>query len=349
MGAEGRVTYLSIVVPCYNEELCLDTLHRRVTDAAKAVTDDYELILVNDGSKDRTWPIIADLAAQDDRVVGVDLSRNHGHQLALTAGLSLARGDYILIIDADLQDPPEALRPMLDMMRDEQADVVYGQRLTRAGETFGKQITAKLFYRMLKRLSDVDLPLDTGDFRLMSRRALAALMAMPEQSRFIRGMVAWIGFKQVAYRYHRDARLAGETHYPLKKMIKLTIDATTGFSILPLRMASYLGLILAAVGMLLLGYTLFRWANGQVVPGWASLMVIVVLLGSGQMLIAGMLGEYLGRLYMQSKGRPLFLIREVKTQHEIGQVGVPGMGFIDRPSVHTPATDISLGRPPESV
>ncbi len=320
---------LSIVIPCYNEELCLAELHQRVSAAAAGVTQEYEIILVNDGSRDATWPMIEAFCAQDPHVVGVDLARNHGHQLALTAGLTIARGAHILIIDADLQDPPELLAPMLDLLRREQADVVYGQRATRSGESAFKLLSAKLFYRMLKRLSDIDLPLDAGDFRLMTRRALRALLAMPENSRFIRGMVAWIGFKQLPYRYDRDTRFAGETKYPLRKMVQLMVDATTGFSILPLRIASYFGLLLAAVGSLLLAYTVIRWMRGEVIEGWTSLMVVVVVLGSGQMLIVGLLGEYLGRLYVEAKRRPLFLIRQVVTQGEWRDVPPTTLGFVD--------------------
>jgi len=229
------MTALSIVVPCFNEEACLPTLHERLTAAARgAAGDDYEIVLVNDGSRDSTWPIMRRLADEDPHVVGVNLSRNHGHQLALTAGLDLCRGEVILIIDADLQDPPELLPQMLETMRRDGADVVYGVRRSRAGETPFKRATAHGFYRLLSRATEVDIPLDAGDFRLMSRRALDALLAMPEQARFIRGMVAWIGFKQAPFTYDRDRRFAGETKYPLRKMIRFAFDALTGFSSAPL-------------------------------------------------------------------------------------------------------------------
>jgi dolichol-phosphate mannosyltransferase len=306
------MTALSIVVPCFNEQECLPTLHRRLTVAAlDAVGDDYELILVNDGSRDRTWSMMRDLAQDDPRLVAVDLSRNHGHQLALTAGLDLARGQSILIIDADLQDPPELLAPMLAAMREGRADVVYGVRSSRAGETRFKRATAHAFYRMLANATDVDIPLDAGDFRLMSRRALDALLAMPEQSRFIRGMVAWIGFKQIPFPYRRDERFAGTTKYPLSKMIRFALDALTGFSSAPLKLASHAGLALAFGSILIILYILAAWASGQTIQGWTSLMLVVVVLGAVQMFVLALMGEYIGRLYSQSKQRPLYIVQDV--------------------------------------
>ncbi len=306
------MTALSIVVPCYNEQECLAALHERLTRAARsAVGDDYELVLVNDGSRDRTWPMMRDLAASDPHLVAVNLSRNHGHQLALTAGLDLCRGDRILIIDADLQDPPELLGDMLETMRREEADVVYGVRSSRAGETRFKRATAHAFYRMLARATDVDIPLDAGDFRLMSRRALDVLLSMPEQSRFIRGMVARIGFRQVPFSYRRDERFAGETKYPLSKMIGFALDALTGFSSAPLKLASHASVWLAAGSVLLIAYIAFAWLAGRSIPGWTSLMLVVVVLGAVQMFVLGMMGEYIGRLYSQAKQRPLYIVQEI--------------------------------------
>ena len=306
------MTALSIVVPCYNEQECLAALHERLTGAARsAVGDDYELVLVNDGSRDHTWPMMRDLAASDRHLVAVNLSRNHGHQLALTAGLDLCRGDRILIIDADLQDPPELLGDMLETMRREEADVVYGVRSSRAGETRFKRATAHAFYRMLARATDVDIPLDAGDFRLMSRRALDVLLSMPEQSRFIRGMVAWIGFRQVPFSYQRDERFAGETKYPLSKMIGFALDALTGFSSAPLKLASHASVWLAAGSVLLIAYIAFAWLAGRSIPGWTSLMLVVVVLGAVQMFVLDMMGEYIGRLYSQAKQRPLYIVQEI--------------------------------------
>jgi len=303
---------LSMVVPCYNEEACLGALHGRLTGAAReALGEDYEIVLVNDGSRDRSWAIMRDLAASDPRLVAVNLSRNHGHQLALTAGLDLCRGDKILIIDADLQDPPELLPAMLKTMHEEDADVVFGVRKSRAGETAFKRATAHGFYRLLSRATEVDIPLDAGDFRLMSRRALDALLAMPEQARFIRGMVAWIGFRQVPFAYDRAERLAGETKYPLSKMIRFALDALTGFSSAPLKLASHVGLALSVGSVLLIAYIAYAWAVGRSIQGWTSLMLVVVVIGAVQMFVLALMGEYIGRLYNEAKRRPLYIVQEI--------------------------------------
>jgi dolichol-phosphate mannosyltransferase len=306
------MTTLSIVVPCFNEEACIAELYRRLTAAATAaVGDDYELVLVNDGSGDGTWPAMQKIADSDSHVLAVNLSRNHGHQLALTAGLDLCRGDRILIIDADLQDPPELLSGMLDAMRDQDADVVYGVRRSRAGETPFKRATAHGFYRLLSRATEIDIPLDTGDFRLMSRRALEALLAMPEQSRFIRGMVAWIGFRQVPFPYDREERFAGATKYPFSKMLRFAFDALTGFSSAPLKLASHAGLALSLGSVLIIGYIAFAWFTNRNIQGWTSLMLVVVVLGAVQMFVLALMGEYIGRLYNEVKGRPLYIVQEV--------------------------------------
>ena len=311
---------LSIVVPCFNEEACLPELRQRLGAAAlQAVGDDYELVLVNDGSRDGSWPIMQRMASEDPHVVAINLSRNHGHQLALTAGLDLCQGEIILIIDADLQDPPELLPAMLACMRDQQADVVYGVRKSRAGETAFKRATAHGFYRLLSRATDVDIPVDAGDFRLMSRRALDALLAMPEQARFIRGMVAWIGFRQVPFAYDRQERFAGETKYPFKRMLRFALDALTGFSSAPLKLASYAGLWLAAGSVLLILYIAYAWIAGESIQGWTSLMAVVLVLGSVQMFVLALMGEYIGRLYNEAKGRPLYIVQAVAGSPERGQ------------------------------
>ncbi len=303
---------LSVVIPCYNEQGCLDALHARVSAAARAaVGDDYEIVLVNDGSRDDSWAAMQRLAAADPHLVAINLSRNHGHQLALTAGLDLCSGAQILIIDADLQDPPELLGEMRATMAREEADVVYAVRRKRRGETWFKRATAAAFYRLLDRMTDTPIPLDTGDFRLMSRRALDALLSLPEQARFIRGMVAWIGFRQVPLAYDRAERHSGETNYPFGKMLRLAFDAMTGFSTAPLRFASHAGLLLTGASLLLLIYIAFGWLTGSAVAGWTSTMLVVVLLGAVQMFVLGMIGEYLGRLYVESKRRPLYLVADV--------------------------------------
>jgi len=311
MPAEPRSTLpLSIVAPCYNEEEGLSEFIRRASAAADKTGLDYELVLINDGSRDRTWAVMQEQAAAHPRLVAVNLSRNHGHQLALTAGLSICRGERILIIDADLQDPPELLPDMLARM-DAGADVVYGQRKTRAGETAFKLFTAAAFYRVIERMTDTPIPRDTGDFRLMSRRALNVLMSMPERHRFIRGMVSWIGFRQEALQYDRDARFAGETKYPLRRMIRLATDAITGFSVKPLSIAVYIGLITGVFAAAMLIYALVGWLFFKTESGWPSLMAAITILGSVQLVVLGVIGQYLGRLYEQSKGRPLFIIESV--------------------------------------
>jgi polyisoprenyl-phosphate glycosyltransferase len=303
---------LSIVVPCFNEEGCLPALHERLGAAARAaVGEDYEILLVNDGSRDSSWAMMQSMVQADPHLIAVNLSRNHGHQLALTAGLDLCRGETILIIDADLQDPPELLPEMMKMMRREGADVVYGVRRSRLGETAFKRGTAHAFYRLLSRATEVDIPVDAGDFRLMSRRALDALLAMPEQARFIRGMVAWIGFKQLPFTYDRQERFAGETKYPLKKMMRFALDALTGFSSAPLKLASHAGLWLSFGSVLLVLYIAYAWLAGHSIQGWTSLMLVVVVLGAIQMFVLALMGEYIGRLYNEAKRRPLYIVQEV--------------------------------------
>jgi polyisoprenyl-phosphate glycosyltransferase len=303
---------LSVVIPCYNEEECLPELHRRVAAIAhQCFGDDHEIVLINDGSRDRTWAIMQQLAASDPQLVCLNLARNHGHQLALTAGLDLCRGEKILVIDADLQDPPELLPDMLKMMAAESADVVYGLRTSREGESFSKKFTAGMFYRILDALTDINIPLDTGDFRLMSRRALDVLMAMPEQARFVRGMVAWIGYRQVPFPYARAQRLAGVTHYPFTKMLSLAFDAITGFSTKPLRFASHAGLWLVGLLVLVAAYILVRFLQGETIEGWTSLSLLIIGIGAAQMLVLGVIGEYLGRVYVEAKRRPLYIVAEV--------------------------------------
>lgn len=303
---------LSVVTPCYNEQGNLSELYRRVTGACRtSVGDDYEIVLIDDGSSDATRSIIRDLSEKDPHVVGVLLSRNHGHQLALSAGLHVCRGQRVLIIDGDLQDPPELLADMMALMDREKADVVYGQRDERQGESAFKRFTASVFYRLLNSLTETKIPVDTGDFRLMSRRTLDELNRMPEQHRFIRGMVSWIGFRQVPLRYDRKERFSGETKYPFKKMLRFALDAISGFSILPLRFATYLGFVFSVLGLMAFVYTAYSYFSGIAIQGWTTLMTVVLILGSGQLFVLGVIGEYLGRLYVQSKNRPLFIIEEV--------------------------------------
>lgn len=302
---------LSAVVPCYNERAGLAELVRRLKAACEKVAgDDYEIVLVNDGSSDGTWGEILRLSESVPQIVGVNLARNHGHQLALTAGLYLARGERIFIIDADLQDPPELLSQMMQAL-DEGADVAYGQRIQRNGETWFKKASASLFYRLLQRLTDAPIPADTGDFRLMTRQVLDVLLNMPEQHRFVRGMIAWIGFRQTAIPYRREARFAGSTKYPLRKMLSFAMDAITGFSVAPLRLSLYLGLFSVVLAVLVGAFAIWSYLTLRTAPGWTSIAIIVLTFGAMQMFCLAIMGEYLGRTYMQTKQRPLFIIKSI--------------------------------------
>jgi dolichol-phosphate mannosyltransferase len=324
---EGAVE-VSVVIPCYNEEEVLPELRRRVAAVCEGLRTSYEVVLVNDGSKDRTWPTMLAMAADDPHLVLVNLSRNHGHQLALTAGLSLARGRRVLILDADLQDPPELLPEMIRIM-DSGADVVYGRRRRREGEGPFKKATAALFYRLIERLTDVPIPRDTGDFRLISRRALDILLTFPERHRFIRGMVSWIGFRQEPLVYDRQPRLAGTTKYPLRKMLRFAVDAITAFSVKPLALASWAGFVTGLFACLLAVYSLTSWLRGETVAGWTSLMAAMAVMGSVQLVMLGIMGEYLGRMYEQGKSRPLFIIDRVVRGGEGRHVGDGGCRMPD--------------------
>ncbi|KLO32780.1 glycosyltransferase family 2 protein [Mycobacterium haemophilum] len=312
---------LSVVAPCYDEEEVLPEFLRRVGAVLDSLGETSEIVLVDDGSHDHTWEVMAKAAVEDSRIVAVRLMRNHGQQLALTAGLSVCRGERVLIIDADLQDPPELLPDMMALM-DQGADVVYGQRHGREGESLLKRSSATLFYRLLRLLTEVHIPCETGDFRLVTRRVLDLLIAMPERHRFVRGMVAWIGGKQVPLVYDRKPRAAGETKYPFRKLLHVAAEAITGFSMVPLKASMTLGWVMAALGFAAAIYSSVGALLGHTVPGWASLMAALCLLSGIQFLMLGIIGAYLGRLYDQSKGRPLFIIRDVVGATD-GLVGVP--------------------------
>jgi dolichol-phosphate mannosyltransferase len=337
--------FLSVVAPCFNEAGGLREFHRRVATVCQRL-DSWELVLINDGSADATLDVMQDIIRRDPHVIGVNLARNYGHQIALTAGLRHCEGEHILVLDADLQDPPELLDDMLRLMDEQNADVVYGQRRARDGETWFKTKTAALFYRLMRRLVDIDIPLDTGDFRLMNRRTAAVLNNMPEQHRFIRGMVAWIGLRQVPLLYDRDPRYAGETHYPLRRMIRLAFDAITGFSVMPLRLASLSGAALGAMGLFLLVYTFVGWLTGRATQGWTSLMTLMLILGGTQLLVLGVFGEYLGRLYMEAKRRPLFIVDRVLTHRAAARsrrdrIGLDTASVLSRTRGEQPAWDVT--------
>jgi glycosyltransferase involved in cell wall biosynthesis len=311
MSETSRPRY-SVVAPAYNEEPTLEELHRRVTEVMDTTGESWELIIVNDGSQDRTVEIVEELHAADPRVKLVDFSRNFGHQLAVTAGLDHARGDAVVMIDADLQDPPEVILDMIEKWKDGY-EVVYAVRSEREGETWFKEFTAKVFYRLIYRITDVDIPMDTGDFRLLDRRALEVLNDMRERHRFVRGMSVWVGFRQTGVTYKRRARVAGETKYPFRKMLRFALDAITSFSYLPLQLASYLGFAIAGLsGFLILAVILLRLLGSKSPPfyGQASTLVAVLFLGGVQLISIGIIGEYLGRIYDEVKARPLYIVRD---------------------------------------
>jgi dolichol-phosphate mannosyltransferase len=302
---------LSVVVPCYNEEAVIEETHRQLAAALAALeVGDYEIVYVDDGSRDATHLALRRLHERDHRVRVLRFSRNFGHQVAVTAGLEHASGDAVVIIDADLQDPPAVIGEMLARWR-EGYDVAYGQRSDRAGETAFKRGTAKLFYRTLNALSDTDIPQDVGDFRLLDRRVVNALRAMPERARFVRGLVSWVGYRQIAVPYRRSARFAGETKYPLFRMLRLAVDGLTSFSLVPLRLASWAGILASVVALLGIVYAfLVRLLTKEWVPGWAAIFVAVLFIGGIQLLALGIIGEYVGRTYVEVKRRPLYLVQE---------------------------------------
>jgi polyisoprenyl-phosphate glycosyltransferase len=300
---------VSVVVPIYNEVDTVPELHRRLT-AVLAPDGDYELVLVDDRSTDGSWEALLGIAAEDPRVRLVRLSRNFGHQIAISAGLDAARGDAVVLMDGDLQDPPELIPQLLQRWRDGY-DVVYAVREHREGETAFKRGSAKAFYGLLGRMSHVEIPADAGDFRLLSRRAADAVRGMSERARFLRGMTSWIGFRQIGVPYRRDARYAGETKYPLRKMVRFALDATISFSTAPLRFVSTLGLAMVVFCLGYLVYTLIRFATGHTVAGWTSLVVILLLIGGIQLLSLGIVGQYVARIFDEAKGRPLYLVDEV--------------------------------------
>jgi polyisoprenyl-phosphate glycosyltransferase len=299
---------LSVIVPCYNEQEGVAECHRRLTGVLASLGTPYEIVYVNDGSSDDTYATLASIHLADPLAIVVGLSRNFGHQQAVSAGLEVATGDAIIIIDADLQDPPELMIQMYQLWQ-QGFHVVYGIRGHRAGESGFKVWTAKLFYRLINRLSDVEIPLDTGDFRLIDRRVVDAMLQMPERHRLLRAMCSWIGFKQTGLRYERGARFAGKTHYPLSKMLNLAIDGIFSFSTVPLRMLTFIGFGAATLSFLGVVYTLWvRIFTHHWVAGWATLFIGMLLLSGIQMISLGIMGEYLGRVYTEVKKRPLYII-----------------------------------------
>jgi len=300
----------SIIAPIYNELDNVPELHKRVRDVMSTLDGNWELILVDDGSTDGSTERIRELAAQDEHVRPVIFARNFGHQVAITAGWDYARGDAVVIIDADLQDPPEVIPGMIEKWK-EGYEVVYAVRAEREGETWFKKTTAAAFYRIIYRITDVKIPVDTGDFRLMDRKVVNVLKVMRERHRFPRGMSAWVGFRQVGVPYNRAARHAGVTKYPFKKMLKLALNAITGFSYFPLQMATYVGFLAAAVSIFAIPVVIImRLAGHSAFLGQATTLIAVLFLGGVQLISLGVLGEYIGRIYDEAKGRPLYIVRE---------------------------------------
>lgn len=302
---------ISVIVPCYNEQEVLPELKRRLVETLEKLGVPFEIVLVDDGSKDRTWPMLREMQRSDPRFKIVRFSRNFGHQLAVTCGLDQSNGEVVVIMDADLQDPPELIGEMIAKWR-EGYDVVYGKRTRRLKESAAKRFFAFAFYRLISRITKISIPEDTGDFRLMDRRAVEALQSLKERHRFVRGMVSWIGFHQTPVYYQRPERFAGETKYPFKKSFKLAVDAITSFSYAPLRLASYLGLSLSIFAFLYILVVIGLKIAGINFPGYTSLMASILLLGGVQLIVLGLIGEYVGRIFEQGQMRPLYLVEEVR-------------------------------------
>jgi dolichol-phosphate mannosyltransferase len=299
---------ISIIVPCFNEQEVINASYQRLTEVLKSLNNkSYELIFIDDGSSDKTYELLTKIQNADEHVRLLKFSRNFGHQIAVSAGLDYAKGDAAIIIDADLQDPPEIIPEMIAKW-EQGFEVVYGKRAKRQGETKFKLLTAKLFYRILTKLTDTPIPPDTGDFRLIDRKVVEALKRMPEKDRFIRGMVAWTGFNVIGLPYTRQSRAAGESKYPLFKMIKFALDGIISFSLKPLKLATLLGFLTSGLAFIGILYALIKYLLHFNVTGWTALFLAILFLGGVQLFFLGIIGEYLGRTYMETKNRPLYLI-----------------------------------------
>jgi len=300
---------LSVIIPIYNEEGNIRRLHERLTAVLNTLHSDYEMIFVNDGSRDRSLELIRELASQFSDIRYIDFSRNFGHQVAVCAGLDYCRGRYVVIIDADLQDPPELIRDMY-VKAQEGYEVVYARRRNRAGESFLKKYTARRFYRILSSITSIDIPLDTGDFRMISRSIVDVLKRMPEQQKFLRGQISWAGFRQTYVEYDRDERQAGKTGYTYRKMIRFAMDGITSFSNFPLKLATMLGFAVSFISVFFALYALYsRFISKQYVPGWTSLMLVILFIGGVQLICLGIIGEYISRLSTNVRNRPLYVVR----------------------------------------
>lgn len=314
----------SVVVPVYNEELCIEETHRHLTEVMSSAEESYEIIYVNDGSRDRSMEIISEIYKKDNRTKLINFSRNFGHQIAITAGMQYSVGQAVVVIDADLQDPPEVILEMIKKWK-EGYDVVYGKRISRKGETVFKKVTAKLFYRFLNSMTSIDIPVDTGDFRLIDRRVCDTMNSLSEKSRYVRGLVSWVGYKQIGVEYIREERFAGETKYPLKKMFKLASDAIFSFSYKPLKVAGVIGWVVSGLGFIyLLNIIWQKLFTNNTVAGWASTLAILLLFNGLSLILHSITGEYVGRIYEETKDRPLFIVRDTVGFYEIDEVNKGG-------------------------
>lgn len=307
---ETKQETLSIVVPAYNEELVIAEFHRRISAVLDEINLPAEIIYINDGSKDKTSSILLELRKKDPRISLIELSRNFGKEIAMTAGLNYSKGSAVVVIDADLQDPPELITELIERWR-EGYDVVYAKRSSREGETYLKKTTSYLFYRVIKKLNRVDIPSDTGDFRLLSRRAVEAINLLPEQHRFMKGLFAWIGFRQIAVNYRRDIRFAGESKWNYWTLWLLALEGITSFTIAPLKIASYVGISVAFGAFIYAIWIIYKTLTfGDPIAGFPTLITIILFLGGLQLLTLGIIGEYLGRMFNESKRRPLYLVQD---------------------------------------
>jgi len=300
----------SVIIPIYNEEANIEALYSRLRGVLESMQVSFEFIFINDGSRDRSLELLHQLAARDERVRYIDLSRNFGHQIAVTAGLDHANGEAVVIIDADLQDPPELIPALYQKLR-EGYEVVYARRRSRQGESAAKKLTARLFYRLLASITNISIPVDTGDFRIISRKVVEGLRRMPEQNKFLRGQISWIGYRQTYVEYDRAERAGGETGYTYRKMIRLALDGITAFSDAPLKGATLLGFTVSGIAFVVMLYTLYsRFISRDYEPGWASLMVSILFLGGVQLIAVGIIGEYLARLSANVRQRPLYFVAD---------------------------------------
>lgn len=308
---------ISVIVPMYNEEAVIPATYSRLKEVLDGLKENYEIIFINDGSRDRTRDMLMEICEKDKTVKLIDFARNFGHQVAITAGMDYAAGECMVIIDGDLQDPPELIPKMMELWR-QGYDVVYGKRISRQGETIFKKVTAKIFYRLLRSLTDVNIPVDTGDFRLIDRRVCEALKQLPERSRYVRGLMSWVGFKQTPIEFERSERYAGETKYPLKKMLKLAMDGIMSFSYKPLKLSSWLGSLLSVFSFVYLIIVLLQkiFFPESAQSGWASLIAVSLFFNGITLLMLGIIGEYIGRIYDEAKGRPLYIISELKNMED---------------------------------